>query len=580
MKRLLSMFMALMLCLSLLPASAEYGVIGGADGPTEIFVTTVKSNPLVLPGDLAAQAVAAGRRVETEVKITGMNGIDTSDETLDAALRELLESIAVRTARQGNETGLTLTIGETDVLTLAYAAAEDGAYIGSNLLGGTIAVREDEVGSLVSRVMNMMVQLNMLDETTASAMNTAIAELEDAAGLLGVSASGTAFLTMEDLLAVDHSAVLAVLEDVLAGAETIESPTVPERCDPAVSGTRVSMTNEQMMRLIKAYIQVLRDHPELMRVVANMLGMYTEEQLSVLWQEIEDIGAAITEEELRMYYPSFEAVLDGVEAELEGQQLLDGTYDIQVCYGEDGQVVYMTATLPLALYSENETDDGGETHTAGTPTVLSAEYTRQTLSEGVSHVVTFFVDEDSVTMDALVKDGSAHIEFSAQDAPPVTLDVVWADGTVSAVLLIRSNEEMADIFAFEGTYLCTDESYKLSGKLTYTDVVNSAYQGLDVSWNFAASFSAEYVRNGVDFEGTFDAGIAFEDVNLALQGTTRTTDPAESIVTEDALRPAEMEDEAFINWFVKVLNNFNAWMGTVLMALPESLLSILMSGNL
>lgn len=580
MKRLLSMVMALILCLSLLPASAEYGVIGGADGPTEIFVTTVKSNPLVLPGDLAAQAAAAGRRVETEVKITGMNGIDTSDEALDAALKELLESIAVRTAQQGNEAELTLAIGETDVLTLAYAAAEDGAYIGSNLLGGTIAIRKDEVGRLVSRVMDMMVQLNMLDEDTASSLNAALAEIEDAAGLLGGSDANAAFLTMEDLLTMDYSAVLAVLEDVLAGAETVESPTVPERCDPAVTGVRVSVTNEQMARLIKAYIQVLRDNPELMRMAANMVGMYTEEQLDALRKDIQDSGMVITDEEFEMYFPSFEAMLDEMETSLAGQQLLDGTFDVQVCCGEDGQVVCMTMTLPLALYSEIETEDDEETNTEGAPTVLSMAYTRQTLDTGVSHVVNLFVDEDSVTIDALVKDGSAHIEFSEQGTTPVTLDVIWADGTVSAVLIVKSNEQMADIFAFEGTYLCTDESYKLSGKLTYTDVMNSAYQGLDVSWNFAASFNAEYVRNGADFEGTFDANIAFEDVNLTLQGTSRTADLGASIVTEDALRPAEMEDEAFINWFVKVLNNYNAWMGTVLMALPESLLSILMSGAL
>lgn len=592
MKKLLSLILALMMCLSMLPATAEYGVIGGADGPTEIFVAS-EMPAMTLPGDLAAQAIASGRRVESEWKITEMAGIDLDDEALTAAVKELVESISLRIAQQEESFESALAIGETEVLTADVANAADTTYISSNLLGGTIAVRGEEAEGLASRLLDMMVQMEMLTEDDVATLQYVLESFTSTQSLSDTALFGNE-LSLSDLLTMDYSAVLNVMNDVMQKAEIVESPTVPKTCDPAVAGIKLSMTNDDLARFTKACIQVLRDNPTLMRFVAKQLGMYTEEQLPGLWESL--YSDLLTEEEFRAYMQSFESVLDEIDAELDGTQLLDGTYDIMGCYDAEGQIVYMVLTLPIyteieMLYGEETyidiedeqpaetTDAVAETESAGTTTVLSLEYSRQTLAEGVSHVVNFFVDEESITIDALVKDNTAHIAFSEQGVEPITLDLAWADGTISAVLTIKSNEQENDTIAFEGTYICTEETYKLAGKLTYTET-STSIAGLPVQWDFAVSFSADYVRNGVDFEGVIHANVAFDDVNLALQGTTHTTDPAESIVTADALRPAEMDDETFTSWFVMLMNNFNAWTGTVLMALPESLLTILLSGTM
>lgn len=586
MKKLLSMVLALMMCLSLLPASAEYGVIGGADGSTEVFVTSAMRT-ITLPGELGEKALAAGRRGETELRITELSGLELDDEALEAAILELVDSITFRAAEQGDEASYVMSIGQTDVLTFDLANTADEFFVRSNLLGSPIAFKADEASGILSRLLDTMVRYGMTAEDTAVALEQSLASL-------GQESTAATF-TLEDLLAMDYSALISVLSILNGQTEIVENPTVPGNCDPAVVGEKISVTNEQMAQVCKAYIQLLRDNPELMNLVARMTGMMTEEQ------------AVAMAEEYSMDISSFRSVtlesfLAQVEAELDSEPILDGTFDVYACMDEAGAPVYITATMPL--YTASETNEPEETtaavaddasaeivaspsadmiaelETDGATTVLSLVYYRQTVAEGISHVVNIFADDESLTIDALVKDNTAHIVFTAMDAEPVVLDLARTDSTCSAILTLTDGGYTITI-AFDGAYVYTDAAYKLDAALTFTNASNISGERI------AVDFHTDYALNGVDLDGTFNASITVEDLfdadsrlAFAMEGTARTTDPIESVVTADALRPADMDDATFTQWFAMVLNALNGWTGTLLMSLPESLLNIILSSGM
>lgn len=596
MKKLLSMVLALMMCLSMLPAMAEYGVIGGADGPTEVFVTSAVTT-MTLPGDLAAQALAAGRRVESEWKITEMTGIDLDDEALTSAVQELVEAITLRAANQGDEYSCAVSIGQTDVLTFDLANMADEYFVHSNLLGSPIAFRADEGSAIFTRLTDAMVQYGLMTEDTAAIYEELLATYaqED------VQENIVSAFTLEELLTLDYSAVISALSALNDRIELVEAPTVPGNCDPAAIAGKLSVTNEQMAQVCKAYIQLLRDNPTLMNLVAEMTGAMTQEQASAM-ADMYAVDVSF------LQFMTIEYQLEQLETELDSTPILDGTFDIYLCMNEAGELVYLTATMPIYTASaslegeettasvEGEVDAEADASTEiiaspsadmiaeqeaeGTSTVVALEYRRQTVAEGVSHVVNLFVDEESLTIDALVKDSSARVLFTEQEKELCVLDLTWTDSTFSALLTIEDGSSTVS-FAFDGAYVCTDEAYTLAGTLTITNA--SAISGERLT----LGFQADYTRNGADFVGACEMVFAFEDlfdesaaVRIRVQGTSCTADPVESIVTADALRPADMDDETFTQWFSTVINTMNGWTGTVLMALPESLLTIILSSGI
>lgn len=607
MKKLLSMVLALMMCLSLLPAGAEYGVIGGADGPTSVIISTVGNDLILLPGDLTVAAQEAGRKIDAELKVAEVTGIATGDDMLDAALTDLLQSIAIRTSQQEDEFDFALALGQTDVLTFGMATAEAEAFVRSNLLGNTIAVRSEELEPLLDRLLDMMFQMEMLTEDDVNMFKEAIAALSDMISTMAESGSFDTSMTMDDFLTLDYSAVIDLLPTLTQKLEMIENPTAPKNCDHAAMGGKISLTNEDMVQLMKAYLQVLRDNPKLMNFLASQLGYYTEAQLDVLWDTVKDSGMYATEEDFRKENKSFESILNEEEAALAGKKLLDGTYDILICADKDGQVVYMTLTMPIfteigklyAADTEIAPDQAEETTAAadasaqepeGTTTVVALEYYRQTVAEGVSHVINLTADEETITIDTLAKDNTAHIVISTVDEEPVIIDATLTDGTLTATLTMKPDDENELSCTFEGMYVCTEEAYKLSLKLTGTNVYTPeeaetpSVNGLTLP-GFEShkpqprtdmveiAYVADYTRNGVDFEGTTDTTIAYNDIRVVIKGSSRSSEAAASIAAEDAIRPAALDDAAFANWFVTLMNTLNSWTGTLLTALPESMMT-------
>ncbi len=598
MKKLFSLILALMLCAVSGLAVAE-GVIGGADGPTGIVV----SEPLfILPGDLETAALEAGRMGTTTLTVTEVSGINTGDADMDAALVDLFKALGIKSTVQGDETEFAVSISGTDVLTLGLAVSEDDIYVKSNLLGGTVAVGADELDSLITRLIDMLVMMEAFTEEEAAELKGMVDGVGQAIAALLENGGMDMELTEEDLLALDFSAIMTAMEPIMAKAQMVENPVVPRNCDPAVAGMTLNATNEDMVQVVKAMIQFIKDNPKLMNYIGLQLGLNTEEQLEALWPTFESLGLYESKEEYLADNPTFAQILDEALAELEGKKLLDGDYAINVCVDEAGTIVYMTATLPMffeqELIYEDKTAEGADAapvaaEPVGDTVVIEFVYARQTVAQGVSHVVNITVDGETVTVDTLVSGSTAHIVLSVPEEEPVIIDAAVEGNTLTATMTCTPTESTTITCTFDGTYLCTDTEYLLAGKLTVVDVFipeeteapslngmtlpgYEANKPAEHTNTLTIDFKADYDRSGVDFNGVTDLVFSYNDVRVALQAKSFTSDPTESIMAGAVVRPAELDEEDFANWFVGVVNTISSWTGSLMQALPESLLTMLM----
>lgn len=588
MKKLLSLILALMMCAVSGLAMAEGGVIGGADGPTEVFVAT---EPLfILPGDLETAALEAGRMGTTTLTVTEVSGIDTGDADMDAALVDLFKALGIKSTVQGDETEFAVSISGTDVLTLGLAVSEDDIYVKSNLLGGTVAVGADELDGLITRLIDMLVMMEAFTEEEAAELKGMVDGVGQAIAALLENGGMDMELTEEDLLALDFSAITAAMEPIMAKAQMVENPVVPKNCDPAVAGMTLNASNEDMVQVVKAMIQFIKDNPKLMNYIGLQLGLNSEAQLEALWPTFESLGLYESKEEFLADNPTFAQILDEALAELEGKKLLDGDYAINICLDEAGMPVYMTFTLPMyieqeALYTDAET--------VGETTVIELVYSRMTVAQGVSHVVNLTVDGETLTADTLINGNTAHIVLSVPEEEPVIIDAVVEGNNLTATLTYAPTESTTYTCTFDGSYLYTDTEYVLAGKVTVEEVFipeetetptlnGMTLPGFEANKpkprtnTLTVDIKADYDLNGVDFTGVTDIVVSFNDVRVALQANSFTSDPTESLMNGEVVRPAELDEAAFANWFVGVVNTIQSWSGNLMMALPESLLTVLM----
>ena len=142
MRKVFCMLLALTMLLPMLPAMAEGVIIGGADGPTGIWSSGLGG--MLLTKDLVENAIAAGRRVVSTVKVTELSGLELDTPELEQAVAELLSKLTLTEADQGDEGVLSLSVGDQEILDLGIAMAGKDTYIKSSLVGGTVVVSEEE----------------------------------------------------------------------------------------------------------------------------------------------------------------------------------------------------------------------------------------------------------------------------------------------------------------------------------------------------------------------------------------------------------------------------------------------------
>ena len=535
MKKLLAMLLALMMfmpCLTMAEDLDDLGsmeslgdvasLIGGADGPTSLYVA---SAPRM--GSLADAALAAGRRVDTVMTVFA-NGLPIGDAAIEAAMSDLLDALALRFSQQGDEGEVTLSLSDKDVMNFAGMISGNDCYINSNLLGGTMVVAANEVEPLLGRLLDMLVLMGALSERDVAEIKALIAEAM-------ISMEQNLNSVMEEMVSamesINFSAFEAPFINLLSKITEVENPVVPRMCDPAVAGVQLTMNDDDMKQLVKGLFQFLLDNPMILDYLSMSGGL----------------NADMVKEAL---------------AEVNAQTLLDGEMAIAIYVGEDGNIVYATFGLPRSA-TDNTVRFG-------------VVYSRQTVAAGVAHVVNITVNGRTATFDALATDGQLTGVLYAVDGEKA-LDLIVKtkpENSLYADVKLYTDEAMILELMLEGECENTDVREYLAGVLTLTQFE----RGEAIPMTF--SVVSDYAIDGVDFAGV--SGVAFEGmgVEFGVQVASQTDDAQASIMDGDVTRPAAMDDTAFQNWFVDVVNGLMGNLAMMVTALPESVLTLLMTSGM
>lgn len=578
MKRLLSLMLALMLCIPALSLAEDLpelpdlnGTIGGADELTGITLVS----PVKLPQQLGEDAIAAGRKVTSTMTFTEFTGFATGDSATDAAIADLLAAMGLRVSRQGDEYDLALTLSGQDALTLGVVPNGQDCYIKSNLLGGTIVVNADELEPLIGRVLDMMVLMEAMTEAEAESLREEMSVMLEAFTEQMASSMASA-AAMQDLSSLNTKALEDFAALVADKVTPVEEIVVPRMCDPAVSGAKAVLTNEDMVACVKAIYQFLLDNPTLMDYIGQVMGYSTEVQLEAAWKSYGDIYQSIGMYESKEAFladnETFAQYIASEMAQADTRKMLDGEMVITVYTDAEDLPVYATLSLPLYIEATSVVDSAkvnGRTHQ------MDAVYTRQTVAAGVAHTLNFTYEGDTLTLDVLHGTDVTTIALNGVSASGEGIKLMDATVNTADGLNVEANyyddNEMTASMLLTGESEFNDARSYFAGKLTVT-----AYED-GVPTTVVLEVSSNYVIDGVDFSGNTKVRMEAEGKAIGVQMYSATFEPEASIMSGDVTRPAELDDAAFSNWFVRVINNLNSWLSTVIMMLPESVLTLVLS---
>ncbi len=575
MKKLLSLILAMMMFA--VPCLAE-GVIGGADGPTALFV----SEDMITADAILNDAIAAGRRVTMNVTVPEITGVNTGDPAVDTAIVDFVKALGLRVEAQGDEYDMGLSLTGKDVLTLGWAVNGEDAYIKSNLIGGTIVLSLAEVEPIISRLLDMMVLMEAMTEEEAAEIKAqlpAMIETYKAAFEQGMAGQ----MTMEDLLAMDFSAFDPVLKDVEASLEPVTEIVVPRMCDQATHGVCLTIDNAEFTGAIRALFQFIKDNPKFMAAMTSEgIGM-TEETRAMEWETrgalYQQYGIYENYEAFCAENPTTAELLDQLIEETKTMKMLDGDFVTTVYFNDAEEIVYLTSTLPMFTETESVivTEENAET-VNGTTEILNVVYTRQTVAQGVSHVCNIDMDGEGITVDVLAKEKAWVINLSDNETQEVglTINAVEENGVIKGDFDMYEN---GPVGTFSYYHVADETQFKTEIAFAlWLDEEYLAGHPNEEPVSLSIAYTCDYDRNGVDFSGKEIVNVAFNDVNVVVDIDIATADPVDSIMAGNVVRPAELDDAAFANWFVTAYSAITGWVGTTLMALPASVLTLMTSG--
>lgn len=575
MKKMISLILALMMFA--IPCLAESGWIGGADGPTAFWLAEEPISGESMMND----AIAAGRRVTMNVTVPEITGVETGDPNADAAIVDFVKALGLRAVRQGDEYDLGLSLTGRDVLTLGWAVNGEDAYIKSNLIGGTIVLSEPEIVPVVSRLLDMFVLMEAMTEEEANEIKSQLPMLLEEYKKLIEQSMATALMP-EDLLTMDYSAFEDAIQLVAGNIQELDTITVPRMCDPAVAGFTLSLDNEELTEIIKSFLVFMKENPKLMEYMNAQAGIPTDAQIDMIWEQNGDwyvrSGIYESKEEYRAQFPTMEQMMDEAIAELDATKFIDGEFVANVYLDEQGNVVYLTATLPVFNqdYTIYETDNVGVN---GTTEIVNAVYTRQTINVGVSHTCNIESDGEGLNIDLLVKEDSFVFCLNdiASQSNLLTVNGDLLDDGVKGTFAFRVESEEVLNGDYAWSHVADEKQFKTDIALNMNIIAQSEYEE---NHALSIAYVCDYDRNGVDFNGSEVLTIGFDAVKVVVNVDIATSDPADSIMSGEVIRPAELDDSAFANWFVSAVNSVNSWLGNAMSALPESvLMMIYFSGN-
>lgn len=537
MKKLLSLLLVVLLLAMPLSGLAETGIIGGADGATAIFTTadTLTLSDLGLMKNVTFNftkawkaALDAGRRAQTTITLSDWPSGITGEAQVDQIINDVLNALKIDFYQQGDEGVFALNLSGNDVLTMGGAMLGDDIYLNSNLLGGTIVFTLDEIEPIVSRLLDMFVVAEMIPAEDAEEIKAQLPQIMEMvkAELEAASANPLEGIDLENLnLNALVEAFAPLANNVTVGEVTMQ----PRNCDPATSMATLTVTPDEFKAMVKAVMQFLKDNPSIMDVLMEQSGMNSA--MVTMGEEAEKIDMA--------------AELDEAIAEIENATMLTGNMVVSLYLGEDGMPVSMTLTMPLAEteYVYTETEATAVENTVNT-VEFNVNYTRLTTNAAVNHSVTLTADNIAMTANLVNEPNRLYLSIAGSE----------------------NGEEMMFVYIDQNF---TQTETALEGFTTI------GLKAEDVDLRMAGPSS--YVLNGVDFSGTDTMELFVNDMKmLTLTMTHKTSGAGASIINSGVVRPAELDDNEFANWFVNVFNVIQSWPFILIQSLPESVLDLMM----
>lgn len=362
MKKLFSLMLAMLMLLTPVMGLAE-----------EAAQTTV----LEMSNTMLQDALEAGLRAETVVTFEKiMDGMSTGDESVDAVIRDVFDAVKITAYQQGDEAGFALYMQDTELLNVAFAASGEDAYVSSNLLGGTIVIAPDEVVGQIERLIDMFVMMGAMTEDEAAEIKAMLPALYDEVKAT-IEKQLAAQAELENM-ELNLSALDAIIAEITEGAVEEAVTGQARNYDLATKKMTVTVTPDQMTRLVQALVQVVKDNPALKNYI-----------------EMEMAGMELTYNDQPA---TFDEILDGLAKDVAANDAAEQDLVLVLYFNDAEELVALSTEL------------ADETNT------MTVNYTRLTTGEGQTHTVVIQDTETTMTVNVLVNDARFMLGFDMADA--------------------------------------------------------------------------------------------------------------------------------------------------------------------
>ncbi len=561
MKKLIALFLSLMLIalptlslaedgliLSVLPM---LGIIGGADGPTALLVSDL---PEGMPGTMVEKALQAGRRIHSETTMEGFSFGSTSNTETDAAIAELLNSLRIIDDTQGEEYSIRLALGDKELLTFGALLSGKDAYIHSNLLGGTVVIGEDDIQPLAERVLNLLVVMEVLTQEDVDALKEQLPTLTETLE----QELSTAMFNLEDLLAMDFTALVEAIAPVLNKIQPVE-PVAAENHDPAESAFELIITEEDAKAFLRGVMQVIHNNPTLWQLYAR--SYLTQEEQDEYWEMYKKYDVFESREDFNRVFPTAEDAYQQALADLINPAESTDVVTIHAELDKNGLPVAVTFTWPLyetvRTYSSTDTLLASEV----LPGEQTLTYLRQTQPDEEKHLITL----DKIRQDAETSTQPLTASLTLGEKGAVG-HLLWAEGTSKSTVDFNLTWDFSD----------TKSAFDFWMDFGLEEMVaeNADANELNDVTKFGIGLNSDYRRNGVDFTGTETIRVEYNGQGFSVVSQVSTADPLPSITTGEVVRPAELDETAFAQWAVGIINGGYTWLMEVITALPAGLVNL------
>lgn len=477
------------------------------------------------PAELFSSAADAGRPVHVEYSFEG--GQLPLDENIAAILNDILNTLSFSFDKQEGDapqTDLCMLLGGSEVLNIAVARKDDLIYVQSNVLGAdALAFTAEEGLTIIERLTALAVDSGSVTQSEADAYIQQVEAL-----ISGFAAeSAVSQLDSFDLTDMDISGLLSYYADLAERIEISQVSGQPKNCDTAATVVTYTLTGEDIAEGYNQVFGMIESSDNLMtqldQVVKAVDGTYTAKELL---ETMNDATSRISE-------------------------VMEGDVPVTIYLDEAGLPVYATASFTMRM--EESSDD-----------VLngSIDYTRLTVNEGVTHNINVIATRNgdtgngaSVSLAVLQGEKRSTLDFSVSQ---IIAGVTEGEAINVNVAL---DKDRTDTTAKDQLTFCatvTEDNGNTSGFVVTADI-DAEITGEDAVLTAAVK---PYIYGE-------------EKELLTLKVNASTGSAKASIVTEDAARPGQMDDEAFNTLLVSVVQSAQVALVSVLQNMPTSVLQLL-----